>query len=141
MYKEYHEQLLRLKAMRIAFADLLEQKENLFLKTQPGAIRYDKDPVMGGKMPGNNFDQYLIACEESGLDAKYAEAKKLLGERAAVLEEIKGELMCSLDVLDRVYVRRYLWHWRVNRIAADTGYSEPRIYYFLREIRRELKTI
>lgn len=48
---------------------LLNEKEVLFNRTQPTAVKYDKENVMGGKRE-NKYEGYLISTEEKEYDKK-----------------------------------------------------------------------
>lgn len=120
-----------------AINDILTEKEKLFTRTQPNAIRYDKNTVAGGKQ-SNGFDDYLIECEEQELDKRLAEAKRLLFEREKLLLLKERELRASRDKLDVVYRMRFLDDIKPQTIAMALAYSESQVYRIIEKIRKEL---
>ncbi len=117
--------------------DILTEKEKLFTKTQPNAIRYDKNAVQGGKR-SNGFDDYLIKCEEQEIDKRLAEAKRLLFEREKLLILKERELRASRDKLDVVYRMRFLDDIKPQTIAMALAYSESQVYRLLEKIKKEI---
>lgn len=75
---------------------LLNEKEVLFNKTQPTAIKYDKESIMGGKRE-NRYENYLISVEEKEFDSK----------------------------IDDIYTRKRLYeNWITNELKILEKYNE-----------------
>ena len=138
LYLDYEAFRLKYLDTQRKYNEILSEKEELFTRTQPRSIRYDKERVMGGG-GSNSFDNYLIAKDEKRIDERLAEVKSLLDDRRTLLDLKAKELRASKDRIDRVFVRRYLDHMKVHRIAAQMGYSESQIYRFLNIIAESLK--
>ena len=138
VYLDYEVFKIRYYDTQRKYNEILSEKEELFTRTQPNAIRYDTDKVSGGG--GTNlFDEYLIAKEEKQIEQRLAECESLLIKRKKLLEAKEYELRVSKDTIDKIYTRRYLDKMRVNRIASMIGYSESQVYRILQIIEKSLK--
>ena len=138
LYLDYELYKIRYLETQKKYNEILSEKEELFTRTQPKAVRYDKEKVSGGS-GSNAFDDYLIKKDEKRIDERLAEAKSLLDDRKLLMELKEAELRASKDTIDKIYVRRYLDHVRVNRIASQIGYSESQIYRILNVISESVK--
>ena len=125
--------------IQVTYNRILTEKENLFTKTQPNAIRYDKVQVQGGKY-GNGFDEYLIAKEKKKIDERLAEARQLLEDRERLLKLKEKELRASKDKLDLIYCMRFVDNKRPYAIARALNYSESQIYRILDKIQKEIRS-
>lgn len=116
---------------------ILNEKEKLFMITQPSAVKFDKEIVSGGTTD-NTFDRYLILKEEKKIDQRLNEIKSILDDRERLLKLKEQELRASTSVQDKIYKYRYLDRLKVFKIAKLVGYSEPQIYRILKAIKREI---
>lgn len=117
---------------------ILNEKEKLFMITQPSAVKFDKEIVSGGTTD-NTFDRYLILKEEKKIDQRLNEIKSILDDRERLLKLKEQELRASTSVQDKIYKYRYLDRLKVFKIAKLVGYSEPQIYRILKTIRNNIK--
>lgn len=117
---------------------ILNEKEKLFMITQPSSVKFDKEIVSGGT-PDNTFDRYLILKEEKKIDQRLEEIKSILDDRERLLKLKEQELRASTSVQDKIYKYRYLDKLKVFKIAKLVGYSEPQIYRILKTIKNNLK--
>lgn len=138
LYLDYELYKVRYLETQKKYNEILSEKEELFTKTQPKAIKYDKEKVSGGG-GSNAFDDYLIAKDEKRIDERLAEVKSLLDDRKVLLDLKEKELRRSKDTIDKIYVRRFLDHAKVNRIASQIGYSESQVYRILNIISESVK--
>lgn len=139
VYIDYELYKIKYLEIQAKYNDILTEKENLFTKTQPNAIRYDKLQIEGGKLRGNGFDEYMIAKENAKIDERLIEARQLLGDRERLLKLKEKELRASKDKLDRIYCMRYVDNKRPYAIARALNYSESQIYRILDKIQKDLK--
>lgn len=116
---------------------ILNEKEKLFMITQPSAVKFDKEIVSGGTTD-NTFDRYLILKEEKKIEQRLNEIKSILDDRERLLKLKEQELRASTSVQDKIYKYRYLDKLKVFKIAKLVGYSEPQIYRILKTIKREI---
>jgi DNA-directed RNA polymerase specialized sigma subunit len=138
VYIDYEIYKCKYLEIQIQYNEILTEKENLFTKTQPNAIRYDKVQVQGGTY-GNGFDEYLIAKEKEQIDERLAEARQLLEDRERLLKLKEKELRASKDKLDLIYCMRYVDNKRPYAIARCLNYSESQIYRILDKIQKEIR--
>ena len=133
IYVEY-EYLRRKKAEAEKRYDaILGEKEELFERTQPKGIRYDRDKVTGGEDP-DKYAEYLITKERKKIARRLAEAKRLVEERREQLAGKEAELRASAETLDKVYAMRVLDCAGAEEIAEAVRYSRSRVYDFLKII-------
>ena len=138
IYFEYEYLLRKYREAQGRYDEILAEKEEIFERTQPKAIRYDRDKVTGGVPPDKNAD-YMIQSERKRIDERLQEVKNLLAERKYLLELKERDLRESKDIYDKVYTMRYLDHIRIYKIAGACHYSEAQIYRILHEICENLK--
>ena len=133
-YEDFKSKCLETQKMYDA---ILAEKEELFQRTQPQAIRVDKEKVSGGG--GNNaFDAYLMETCRKQIDERLAEVKSLLDDRNQLLSLKSKELKASKDVRDKVYRLRFLEHKRVYLIAKYVNYSEAHVYRIIDFIQKKI---
>ncbi len=138
VYIDYETYKCKYLEIQKKYNAILSEKENLFTKTQPNAITYDKVQVKGGKLM-NGFDEYLIAKEKEQIDERLAEARQLLEDRERLLKLKEKELRASKDKLDLVYCMRFVDNKRPYAIARCLNYSESQIYRILDKIQKEIR--
>lgn len=112
------------------YDEILSEQEELFARTQPQAVQFDKEPCTGGNK-GSLFDGYLIEKERKRIDERLTETKFILNERKELLRLKEQELRNSNDIHDKIYRLRYISHWKVQKISRETGYSESQVYRIL----------
>ena len=133
IYKTYEEYKNRYYMTQQNYNDLLTEKERLFVRTQPNAIRYDKLNVKSS--PNSNvMEDYVIEKEKKQLDRRIAEMKVLLDDRRNLMLLKEAELRKSKDMYDRIYTMRYLEDMSVERIAKKVNYSVSQVYRILTKI-------
>lgn len=128
--KEYYE-------TQSIYNELLNEKEKLFLKTQPKATQYDKDIVGGGKVE-NKFDFYLIQSERKQIDSRLKEIEEILDKRKNLFINKQNDLFESKDSDDVIYVLRYIRKYKIHKICHNVNYSEAQIYRILKTIRENI---
>lgn len=138
VYIEYEELKIKYLNAQKGVDQIITEMERLFDKTQPKSADLEKDRVSGGSYE-NAFDIYLIEKERKNIDGRLAEAKAIMDERQKLLRLKEGELRDSKEIIDRLYVYRYLDRMKVKRIPGRVGYSRPQVYRMLSEIRRNMQ--
>ena len=133
MYLEYEQARRDHNRALKTLAELTDRKEELFARTQPGAIRYDRDMVKSTP-EGNKVDDYIVAS--AGLDDKIEAAREIVRIRAEILDERFQALKSSRDLYDLVYFEKYVNGLRVFQIAGKYHYSESHIFRILSLIRK-----
>ena len=83
LYVEFNEIREKFYYAQRVYNELIDEKEAMFARTQPQAVRFDKERVSGSS--GNNvFEEYVIAKERSRIDERIAEQKTILEDRKSV---------------------------------------------------------
>ena len=129
-YEEYRAKYLMLQGI---FNRVLLEKEELFSKALPSAIRYDKDPVQH-QSDSNAFEDYAISLEEKKIDVRLKRLRELLDDREKLLEMKEKELLKSQDINDKIYRFRYIDGYSINKISRSLNYSRSQVYRILNEI-------
>ena len=135
IYPEYERFKVRFASMQERFADVLLEKERLFTKTQPNAIRYDKDQVQSS-IDGNMLEDYVISLDEEQIEEKLAKLRQSLQDWEILINLKEKELRKSKVMHDRIYVYKYLEGYGINRISKELNYSRSQVYRILRQIEK-----
>ena len=138
IYIEYHKQQKKLYAAQAAYDEVLSEKEELFNRTQPQAVSYEKERVSGGENV-SPFDTYLIAKEQKQIDERLKEAKHILIDRQELLTLKLNELKASKEWHDIVYKLYYIDRLSIRQIERRIPYSERQIYRFISIIKNNLR--
>ena len=117
---------------------ILNEKEELFTRTQPKAVVYDKEKVTGGKNE-NAFEDYIIAKERKQIDQRLQEARSLAEDRKNLLALKESDLRGSKDIRDKIYTAKFIDRYRNYKIARMFHYSRSQIDRYLSFIRKVLK--
>ena len=133
LYIDYEHIKIKYTALQEQFAHILLEKERLYTKTLPSAIRYDKEKVLS-TIDGNPLEEFVINVEDKALDDKIDRFRQLLKDWAVLLEVKEGELRRSKDVYNRIYVLKYLDNYSVSRIAKVLHYERTQIYRKLKQM-------
>ena len=137
LFLEYERAKDRLYDTQRIFEAVLLEKERLFTITQPKAITYDKDNVETSPS-ASMLDNYIIALEEKKIEEKLAPYRRLLKDRAQLLEIKERELRKSPDRHDKVYVCRFLDGMSIRSTARHLNYSKSEIYRCLQHIKKKI---
>ena len=138
IFYEYSRLRDRLNDAKEAYLEILDEKAELFARTQPKAVAYDGEKVAGGT-PKNPFDEYLILKEKARIDERLEEAKAIVMERLDALEAKEKELRQSDGLYDIVYKMRYVDGSHVKKISKAIGYSKSQTYRIIERVDEILK--
>ncbi len=142
LYLNYEELRRDYLKIQCRYNEILREKENLFLKTQPQTARFGTDSYIKGAKD-NSFDSYLIAKEHRCIDARLEEAKALLNDLKELLKIKEQELRNSKDSHDKIYRMKYIDGYKTIKIATALGYDKSSVYRILHiideNIRNEIK--
>lgn len=138
-YLEYECIKAKFVDLQEQFAKVLLEKERLFTRTLPSAIRYDKDKVQT-TVDGNPLEDFVISAEEKRLDAKIKRLRHHLSDWGVLLSVKEVALRKSTSLTDRIYVMRYLDGYGVNKMCKILHYEKSRIYQILQGIEDNLKS-
>ena len=137
IYKEYEEYRTKYYEAQKTYDAVLNEKEMLFLRTQPSSIDYDKEIVSGGS-PSNSFDTYLIAKEKNQIDARLKEAESILEDRKKLFKIKENELYHSKDWNDVIYKYYFIEKLSIRKIAMRIPFSSTEIFRKIQIIRKNI---
>lgn len=137
-YIKHYKMLMKYQLAEVLYDNILTEQEELFQRTQPKAIDYDKERVAGGQ-PSNAYDEYIIAKEKKRLDERLKTAKKLLDQRRYLLDMAENDLLNSKDWYDIIYRLYYIRKLSVKQIERQLPYSRRQIYRIIDEIKQNFK--
>ena len=138
IYLEYEEFRSKYLSAQRKYDEVLSEKEALFDRTQPQGVSFDKERV-GGTSDSNRFDEYLIQVERKQIDARLEEIKTIMEKRWDLLMDKEDELRASQDIMDRLYVLRFLDHLKMQKIAVQIPYSESHLYRLMNTLLNEIR--
>lgn len=120
------------------FNKILQEKEDIFAKTQPKSPNWDKIDS-SNVTEHNNFDNYLINKESKKIDERLVEIKSILDDRERLLKLKEKELMESREQIDKIYKLKYIRQFNINEIIKNVNYSKSQVYRLLDIIKRVVK--
>ncbi len=132
-FLEYERLNTQFQAIKRDYAELLDIKAELFVRTQPGSIDPGKQPGGGGTQD-SPFDQYIIAKEQKQLDQRIAQAWDTICRLERLVDLQRAELRRSRDLWDRIYVAKHLDHLSVTIISVRCWISRSAVYRSLKKI-------
>lgn len=138
IYEEYETFRKKLYEAQIQCNEILNEKEELFAKTQPKATQIKGDKTTGGKHT-NSFDDYLIQKERKNIDKRLEEIKSILNDRKRLVRLKEQELRASNNPYDKIYRCRYIDRLTIEKTARLSNYSRSQVFNILKEIRKHLK--
>lgn len=138
-YLDYEYTKAKYVELQERFAKVLLEKERLFTRTLPSAIRYDKDKVQS-TVDGSPLEDFVINVDTKEIDIKIKRLWRHLNDWGVLLAVKESALRKSTAIIDRVYIMRYLDGYSVNRICRALHYEKSRIYELLRVIDRKSKS-
>lgn len=133
LFVEYERIKTRYAAVQDSFARALMEKERLFTRTLPSAIRYDKDKVQNS-VDDNPLEDFVISADEKELDEKIKRYRMLLDDWRVLMDVKEQELRRSKEIYNTIYVMRYLDGFSVSRIAKLLHYNRQYIYKKMRQM-------
>ena len=140
LYVEYNQLRTKYILVQMQYDAILSEQEELFLRTQPTGVNFEKERVTGGDQ-ANPFDAYLIAKEQKRIDERLSEIKSILDDRKELLDLKERELRASKDWNDIIFKYYYLDNLSITKIENRIPYSRVQIWRKLNEIKANLKEV
>ena len=138
IYPDYEKTKWKYNHLQEIFASILLEKEGLFTKALPNAIRYDKDRVQT-TIDANPLEEYVISVEDKGIDDRLDDLRQRISDWEILLEFKERQLRKSPDRWDRIYVLRFLDGCSVKKICKIMNYSRSQVYKILTQMKDETK--
>ena len=123
------------KEAKKEFEKALAKKSQLLYSVVPKSANFENELVKGSS--SNKFLNYTIKMEEIDKEINVRRNLRDVLEYRLKLKEI--ELNNSSNILDKVYLLKYVKNMKVRYIAIKTNYSKRRIYDFINDIRKMIK--
>ncbi len=134
LYVTYHEYKLKFLEAQEQYNKIVNEKQELFSKTQPGGVDYDKERVSGGAVKQNAFDTYVIKMEKKKIDERLEIARSILEDRERLLKLKELELRSSKNWFDIIYKYHFIEGLSSRKIERLIPFSKS-------EINRKIKLI
>ena len=138
LYEEYEIYKNKYYEVQRKYNDILNEKEELFSRTQPKATQITGEKTTGGKHE-NLFDTYLIQKERKNIDQRLEEVKSILEDRERLVRLKEQELRASNNSFDKIYRCRYIDRLTIEKTARLSNYSRSQVFNILKEIRKHIK--
>lgn len=137
LFIEYEELRREFNLAKKEYEKALDKKAKYYYSVLPGASDPSKEPSGGNS--DDKFLNYTIRINEI---EKEIEVRRNLMDNLLYRLKLKAmELRDSKEILDRVYVYRYVDRLKVRHIGIKLNYSTRRIYQILEEIQERLHKI
>lgn len=138
LYIEYEEYKNKYYEVQRKYNQILNEKEELFAKTQPKATQITGEKTAGGKHI-NTFDDYLIQKEKKNIDQRLQEVKSILDDRERLVKLKEQELRNSNNSHDKIYRYRYIDRLTIEKTARLSSYSRSQVFNILNIIKKNIK--
>lgn len=138
LYEEYEEYKSKYYEAQKKYNQILNEKEELFAKTQPKATQITGEKAAGGKH-SNTFDDYLIQKEKKNIDRRLEEVKSILNDRERLLKLKEQELRISKHSYDKIYRCRYIDRLTIAQTVRMSNYSRAQVFNILKKIKKKIK--
>lgn len=135
VFVEYELLKRECKAAKRDYDKALEKKAEYYYSVLPGASDTSKK-LIKTECTNDKFLNYTIKIQE--IDSEIEVRKNLYGNLSYRLKLKEIELRNSKELLDRIYVYRYLDRYKVNKIARIVEYSREQTYRKIREIDKKI---
>ena len=132
IYEEYENIWSKIRKIEKKLSDAINEREELFLSTQPKSAALDKE-LVDGKNPKNAIEQYVIQKEY--LNERINQYNQTLDDWYQVLRRKREELKLSKNIYDRIYYLRFIERLSVYKISVLVGYSKEQTYRYLKKIK------
>lgn len=136
IYEEYESIWNTIRKKEKELFDLINKRDELFLKTQPKSSKFDKEKV-DSKNPTNMMEQYVIQKEY--LNERIMQLNITLDDIYQVLKRKRDELKQSKNTYDRIYYYYCIERLSIFKVSCLMNYSESQIYRKLKNMGIEVK--
>ena len=135
IYRQHIEDKTELIETMKLYSEILDEKRELFQRTQPSSV--DMDHVGKTQRSGTGaVDSYLIQSERRNIDERLKEAREIVEAAKKRLEDDELLLGMSMETIDQVYFMRYVERRGVSDIAARLHYSQSYVFKTLKQIEK-----
>ena len=136
IYEEYESIWNTIRKKEEELFDLINKRDELFLKTQPKSSKFDKEKV-DSKTTRNMMEEYVIQKEY--LNERIMQLNITLDDIYQVLKRKRDELRQSKNTYDRIYYYYCIERLSIFKVSCLMNYSESQIYRKLKNMGIEVK--
>ena len=133
IYAEYEKMWAVIKKQEKELFELINKRDELFLKTQPKATKLDKEKVDGNKT-SNMMESYII--KQESYTRRINQLQVSLDDRYQALNRKREELRASKNVYDRIYYLKYIEKLSTFKIGKMAGYDRTSVWRYLKKIEK-----
>lgn len=135
IYAEYEKMWAVIRKQEKELFELINQRDELFSKTQPKATTLDKE-IVDGSHKGNMLESYVI--KEEYYTKRIDQLQISLDDRYQALNRKKEELRQSKNIFDRIYYLKYIEKLSTFKIAKITGYDRTSVWRYIKKIEKSI---
>lgn len=132
IYEEYESIWNTIRKKEKELFELINKRDELFLKTQPKSSKFDKEKV-DSKTSKNMMEEYVIQKEY--FNERIMQLNITLDDIYQVLKRKRDELRQSKNIYDRIYYYRIIERLSMYKIATLIGYSKEQTYRYFKKIK------
>lgn len=138
-YKEFIRHKKELIQAMQDYSATLDEKMEIFQRTQPGAVRFDKVGGGGTQTSGTEaVDLYLVEMERRQINERLQNSREIIQGMKERLLDDETVLRMSIETDDRIYLLRFIEKKSVPDIASVLHYSQSYIFRTIKRIENEI---
>lgn len=138
IFEEYYKKYRTYKKIKKEINDLENKKINLMRMVDVQAIP-PKDNIGGVGILEDKMLVYTAELEQVELDLD--KNKRIINEIKSQLKEVESELRESKEILDNIYLYKYIEKLKWYQICQKIGYEKTKTYDFINEVELILNKI
>ena len=135
IYAEYEKMWVVIRKLEKELFDLINDRDELFSKTQPKATTLDKEKVDSSNR-SNMLETYVIRQEN--YTKRINQLQLSLEDRYQALNRKREELRLSQNIYDRIYYLKYIEKLNIYKIAYLTNYDRTNVWRYLKKIEKSI---
>ena len=136
IYEEYEDIWNTIRKKEKELFELINKREELFLKTQPKSSKFDKEKV-DSKSTRNMMEEYVI--QQEYFNDRIMQLNITLDDIYQVLKRKRDELKQSKNTYDRIYYYYCIERLNIYKVSCLMNYSESQIYRKLKSMGIDVK--
>lgn len=137
IFEEYYRTYRNYRKTRGQVNDLENKRINLM--SMVGLQSPSTDNLGGSNSLTDKMTMYVAELEE--VELNLFKKKKIVEEIKLQLKEKEGELRESKEILDKVYLYKYVDNLKYNQIGLKIGYEKTKTYELINEVDERLSKI
>lgn len=135
IYIEYEKMWTIIKKHEKELFDLINKRDELFIKTQPKATTLDKEKV-DSTVNNNMIENYVI--QQETYTNRINQLQLSLDDRYMSLNRKREELRRSKNLYDRIYYLKYIERLSTFKIANIINYDRTSVWRHLKKIEKSI---